>query len=594
MEEFLGNYKRTKLCGDFSLKDLGKNVTAMGFVSKYRNLGSIMFIDLRDRSGVVQLSFLEASNKTLFEKASHIRNEFVIAVKGTVQARGKENINPNLKTGEIEIIVNELKILSKADTTPFNIGDGNVNENMRLKYRYLDLRRAELQKILILRNQITNIVHNYMSKHGFLHIETPFLGKSTPEGARDYLVPSRVNPGSFYALPQSPQLYKQLLMIAGYDRYYQIAKCFRDEDLRANRQPEFTQIDIEMSFVNDVNDIIKVTEGLIKEIFNKTLNLNLKSKFKRITYKDAMNIYGSDKPDTRFEMFISDITHLVKETEFKLFKNNTEKGHSVRGICVKGAANFTRKEIDELQRIAMEYKAKGLFSIALKEDGISSSIAKHFTDEKLNEIINSFDAKKGDLILIVADNDQVVCNALGAVRIAAANKLNLIDKNEYSFLWVVDFPLFEFNEEENRLVAMHHPFTSPLEKDLKYLDKNPLKVRSKAFDLVINGQEAGGGSIRIHSRELQQKMFARIGLTDEQIKSRFGFFVNAFNYGVPPHGGLAFGLDRLVMLISKTDNIKDVIAFPKNQNAQCLMSDAPSEVDAKQIEELSLVIKNKN
>lgn len=590
MEEFLGNYKRSKLCGNFSLKDLGKKVTAMGFVAKYRNLGSIMFIDLRDRSGIVQLSFLESIDSLLFEKASHIRNEFVIAVKGIIQVRGKENINPNLATGEIEIIVNELKILSKADTTPFNIGDSNVNENLRLKYRYLDLRRADLQKQLLLRNKITNIVHNYMSKNHFLHIETPFLGKSTPEGARDYLVPSRVNQGSFYALPQSPQIYKQLLMIAGYDRYYQIAKCFRDEDLRANRQPEFTQIDIEMSYVSDVRDVIKITEGLIKEIFNKTLNLNLKSKFKQITYKDAMNIYGSDKPDTRFEMFITDITGLAKKSEFVLFKNSAKKGYSVRGICVKGAANFTRKEIEQLQRIAQEYKAKGLISIALKEDGIYSSISKFFTSEQLKEIINKFEAKQGDLILIVADKNQIVCNALGAVRLAAASKLNLIDKNQYSFLWVVDFPLFEFDEEENRLVAMHHPFTSPLEKDLKYLDKNPLKVRSKAYDLVINGQEAGGGSIRIHSRELQKKMFERIGLSDDQINSRFGFFVNAFNYGVPPHGGLAFGLDRLVMLIGKTDNIKDVIAFPKNQNAQCLMSEAPSEVDIKQMEELSLAI----
>lgn len=568
-------------------KDIGRIVTLRGWVSRRRDLGGLIFVDLRDYHGITQLTFKPEMKS--YKLAQTLKAEYVIKVTGEVILR--ESINKDLPTGDIEVLVNELTILNESEPLPIGVGyDDNALEETRLRYRYLDLRKPQQQRYLIKRHEITQAIRTALLKEGFFELETPILGKSTPEGARDFLVPSRLYHGSFYALPQSPQLYKQLYMVSGFEKYFQFAKCFRDEDLRANRQPEFTQIDIEMSYVSDVRDVIKITEGLIKEIFNKTLNLNLKSKFKQITYKDAMNIYGSDKPDTRFEMFITDITRLAKKSEFVLFKNSAKKGYSVRGICVKGAANFTRKEIEQLQRIAQEYKAKGLISIALKEDGIYSSISKFFTSEQLKEIINKFEAKQGDLILIVADKNQIVCNALGAVRLAAANKLNLIDKNQYSFLWVVDFPLFEFDEEENRLVAMHHPFTSPLEKDLKYLDKNPLKVRSKAYDLVINGQEAGGGSIRIHSRELQKKMFERIGLSDEQINSRFGFFVNAFNYGVPPHGGLAFGLDRLVMLIGKTDNIKDVIAFPKNQNAQCLMSEAPSEVDMKQMEELSLTI----
>lgn len=590
MEEFLGNYKRTKMCGEFNKNDIGKEVCAMGFVAKYRNLGSLMFVDLRDRSGLVQVSFVESDYPELFKKATAIRNEFVIAVKAEVSLRGETNINTKLKTGEIELIAKELKILSTADNTPFQIGDSNVNESMRLKYRYLDLRRKDLQNYLIIRNQIINATHRYMEKRGFINIETPFLGKSTPEGARDYLVPSRVNQGEFYALPQSPQIYKQLLMIAGLDRYYQIARCFRDEDLRANRQPEFTQIDIEMSYVDKIEDVMKEAEGLIKEILKATLGLTFKSKFRRIKYNDAMNLYGSDKPDTRFDMFLTDITKLVKNCTFSIFNNNTKPGHSVRGICVKGAANFTRKEIDSLQRVVTEYKAKGLVTIAIKEDGVSSSISKFFSQEELQQIANEFNAQVGDLIAIVSDENKVVFDALGALRLAVAEKMKLINKNSYDILWITHFPLYEYDREENRLVAMHHPFTSPLEEDLKYLDKKPLKVRSKAYDLVINGQEAGGGSIRIHSRDLQRRMFEKIGLTEDQIINRFGFFVDAFNFGVPPHGGLAFGLDRLVMLIAKTDNIKDVIAFPKNQNAQCLMSDAPSTVEDRQLTDLSLEI----
>lgn len=593
MEEFLGNLKRTKMCGEFSKADIGKKVTAMGFVAKYRNLGSLQFVDLRDRTGILQLSFVESDYPEVFKKSTAIRNEYVIAVQGTIAPRGEKNINKNIATGEVELIVSELKILSEADTTPFNVVDDvKANEQLRLKHRYLDLRRPTLQNIFITRDKIMRTTNAYMAKQGFLNIETPFLGKSTPEGARDYLVPSRVHPGNFYALPQSPQLYKQLLMISGFDRYYQIARCFRDEDLRANRQPEFTQIDIEMSYVDKIDDVMKIAEGLIREIFKETIGLKLPKKFRRITYKEAMERYGSDKPDTRFGLELNNITKLVKGCDFSVFAANTKKGHSVRGINAKGMAKFTRKEIDALQEVCREYGAKGMAYISIKPEGITSPIAKFFSQEKLNEIITAMGGEVGDLLLFVADKDKVVFDALGALRLAIAKKEKLYDEKEFDILWVTYFPLYEYDEEEKRLVAMHHPFTSPVMEDMKYLDKKPLKMRAKAYDIVINGQEAGGGSIRIHSRDVQKKMFEKIGLSSEDINEKFGFFVEAFKYGVPPHGGLAFGLDRLVMLLTGTDNIKDVIAFPKNQNATGVMEDAPNVVEQKQLDELALIIGN--
>ncbi|MDD3947331.1 MAG: aspartate--tRNA ligase [Clostridia bacterium] len=594
MAEFLTGLKRTKMCGEFRSNDIGKKVVAMGFVAKYRNLGGIQFIDLRDRTGIVQVNFSASDHPEVYAKSEAIRNEFVIAVEGMVVARGEKNINTALPTGAIEIEATSLRILSEADTTPFLIAeDIKAGEQLRLKYRYLDLRRQTLQKNLIVRDQIMRATMDYMARKGFVHIETPMLGKSTPEGARDYLVPSRVHSGTFYALPQSPQIYKQLLMISGMDRYYQIAKCFRDEDLRANRQPEFTQIDLEMSYVDDIEDVMKVAEGLIRNIFKTTIGYNVPKKIRRIKYAEAMDRFGSDKPDTRFGLELINLTKLMKSvgTEFAVFQNNIKKGHSVRAINAKGLAGYTRKQIDALQDVVKEYGAKGLAYIAMKPEGISSPIAKFFAEDQWSALIKAVGGETGDLILFVADKDKVVYDALGALRLAIAKKENLIPQDTYDMLWVTHFPLYAYNEEEKRLEAMHHPFTSPVTADLKYLDKKPLKVRAKAYDFVINGQEAGGGSIRIHSREIQEAMFRRINLTEQDITDRFGFFVEAFRYGVPPHGGLAFGLDRLVMLLTGTDNIKDVIAFPKNQSAACLMSDAPSEVEPKQIAELSIEIK---
>ena len=589
MAEFLSNLKRTKMCGEFRATDIGKKITAYGFVAKYRNLGSIQFVDLRDRTGILQLSFVQADYPEVYEKSTKIRNEFVIAIVGTVQPRGEKNINKNLPTGEIEVIVEELRILSEADTPPFAISDlANVGEALRYKYRYLDLRRNSLQYYLITRAKLAQVVNNYLSKHGFLNIETPILGKSTPEGARDYLVPSRVHPSNFYALPQSPQLYKQLLMISGFDRYYQIAKCFRDEDLRANRQPEFTQIDIEMSYVDKITDVMYEVEGLVREIFKEIKGIKLPRHFRQLKYKDAMTRYGSDKPDTRFGLELQDVTKLVKGCGFSVFENATKKGYSVRAINAKGLSKMTRKEIDAYQEVVREYGAKGLAYISLKEEGIASPIQKFFTQEKFAELIATLGGEKGDILFFVADKDKVVFDALGALRLAIAKKNNMIDESIYDILWVTDFPLYEYDEEEKRLVAMHHPFTSPKNEHLKYLDKNPLKVCAKAYDLVINGQEAGGGSIRINNREIQRKMFEMISLTEQDINERFGYFVEAFNYGVPPHGGLALGFDRMVMLLTGTDNIKDVIAFPKNQSAIGLMEECPSIVEQKQLDELGI------
>ena len=587
--------KRTKMCGQFRTDDIGKKVTANGFVAKYRNLGTIFFVDLRDRTGIVQIRFDKTSDEKLFEQCIKLKNEFVISVTGTVSLRGEKNINKNLPTGEIEINAEKLTILSEADVTPFFISDDvNANEALRLKYRYLDLRRPYLQKIFAMRDSISKVARNYLSQNGFMEIETPFLGKSTPEGARDYLVPSRVHPGEFYALPQSPQLFKQLLMIAGIDRYYQIARCFRDEDLRANRQPEFSQIDLEMSFVNNEEDVMEIAEGLIKELFKECLKINFDKPFRRMSYQEAMENYGSDKPDTRFDMKIKDITKEVKKCSFVNFDEVIKNGGKVRAINAKGLSNsLTRKNIDEICDYAKSCGAKGLYYISLKNEGVSSSISKFLNDEITDSICKIMNAEKGDIIFIAAESkDKFLLETLGLLRCFIAKKYSLIDESIFDILWIKDFPLLEYNEEEQRYVAMHHPFTSPKQEDLKYIDKAPEKIRANAYDLVINGQEAGGGSIRIHDRNMQKKMFDLIGLSEQDIKDRFGFFVDAFKYGVPPHGGLAFGLDRLVMLFTGVDNIKDVIAFPKVQNASCLMSDAPSPVEDKQLKELRLSIQN--
>ena len=593
MAELIGGYKRTKLCGEFRKSDIDKEVVCMGFVGKYRNLGNLIFIDVRDRAGIVQVSFDDSTPSDIFEKATKLRNEFVVCVKGIVRSRGS-NINKNLPTGEIEIIAQDLKILNEAEVTPFVISDdAKVGDVTKLKYRYLDLRRPSLQNKLITRSKITKIARDFLDSKGFLDIETPFLGKSTPEGARDYLVPSRIHPGEFYALPQSPQLFKQLLMIAGFDRYYQIARCFRDEDLRANRQPEFSQIDLEMSYVEKDEDVMEIAEGLICEIFNQCLGMNLKvGEFRKIPYAEAMENYGSDKPDTRFDLKIKDISEAVKGTDFSVFANVLANGGSIRGINAKGLATLTRKQIDALGEFVKGYGVKGLAWVALKAEGNTSSFAKFMTEEQMQAIYKAMNAEQGDLLLIIADKTKLVLDTLGGLRCHIADTYNLYDKSQYDFLWVTDFPLLEYDEEAGRYCAVHHPFTSVKAEDIPLLDTDPGKARANAYDFVINGQEAGGGSIRIHNVKMQEKMFAMLGMTEEDIKNRFGFFVDAFKYGAPPHGGLAFGLDRLVMLVTGTDNIKDVIAFPKVQNASCLMSDAPSKVDDIQLKELFLEINN--
>lgn len=596
MIDLLGKTKRTHKCGELRLSDEGKIVTVMGFVSKYRNLGSLIFIDVRDISGIVQVSFDDSVDEAVFKKAATLRMEYNVAISGVVRSRGT-NINKNMPTGEIEILASELKILAEAETTPFEIKDDtNASENLRLKYRYLDLRRPILQNILKIRDKISITARNYLSENGFLDIETPYLGKSTPEGARDYLVPSRVHPGEFYALPQSPQLYKQLLMIAGMDRYYQIAKCFRDEDLRANRQPEFTQIDLEMSYVEDCEDVMSVAEGLIKKIFSETAGCQFDGPFRRITWKEAMERWGSDKPDTRFGLELNNVSDCVKECGFSVFENAIKAGGAVRAINAKGlGTKMTRKDIDSYGEFVKSYGAKGLAWAAVKEEGITSSFFKFISEEVKEKLMAKLDAQIGDILFFVAsEKEKVTFDALGALRCELASKYNLFDKSQYDFLWVTEFPMFEWSEEENRLVAMHHPFTAPMVEDFDLLDTDPIKARSNAYDMVINGQEAGGGSIRIHNPELQKKIFNLIGLTQEQIKEKFGFFVDAFRYGAPPHGGLAFGLDRLTMLVTQNENIKDVIAFPKVQSASCLMSDAPSVVDKQQLEDLKITCTENN
>ncbi len=586
------------MCGTLRSSDVGKEVTVMGWTQRRRNLGSLIFVDLRDKTGLVQVVFDDTTDEKVFEKAQNIRSEYVLAVKGKVRER--ESKTNKIATGEIEILADELKILSEADTTPFEIlDDSNVNETLRLKYRYLDLRRPSLQKNLFLRNEITKAARRFFDENGFVEVETPMLGRSTPEGARDYLVPSRVHEGCFYALPQSPQLYKQLLMIAGFDRYYQITKCFRDEDLRANRQPEFTQIDVEMSFVEEVEDVMYPIEGLIKNIFKSAIGMDLgEGHFRTMTYRDAMENYGSDKPDTRFGLKIVNCSDLFANSEFKVFADalKIEIGPirgSVRAINAKGLADkFSRKELDATVEYAKTLGAKGLCWMTWAKGGeIKSSFAKFVTPTDIENIKARMNFEEGDVLFFAADKDYVVFNTLGGIRLMIADKHGLIDKDVYDILWITEFPMFEWSEEENRYMAVHHPFTAPMNEDLELCETDPSKARAKAYDLVINGQESGGGSIRIHSRDIQKKMFNILGFSEDDIEKKFGFFVDAFNYGAPPHGGLAFGLDRLTMLLSKDDSIRDVIAFPKVQTASCLMSSAPAPVEQKQLDELYIEVK---
>lgn len=591
MSDLLKGAKRTHMCGELRGSDAGKKAVVMGFVAKYRNLGNLIFIDVRDRTGIVQVAFDATTEKSVFDKAATLRNEYVVCCIGVVRSRGS-NINTNLPTGEVEILADDLRILSEAEVTPFVIcEDVKAAETLRLKYRYLDLRRSYLQQRLIMRDKITRVARNYLADNGFLEIETPFLGKSTPEGARDYLVPSRVHPGEFYALPQSPQLYKQLLMIAGMDRYYQVARCFRDEDLRANRQPEFTQLDLEMSYVEDSEDVMQLAEGMIKKIFGECLGMKFEGDFRRIPYSEAMSRWGSDKPDTRFDLELKDLTDTVKGCGFGVFAAAAEKG-AVKAINARGLGKvMTRKDIDACSDFAKGYGLGGLAFANYKSDGVTASFYKFLDAETVKEIERITDAKEGDIIFFAAsDKKQRVTDCLGGLRCYLADKYNLYDKSKFDFLWVVDFPLLEYSEEEDRLVAVHHPFTSVKSEDIDLLDTDPLAVRANAYDMVINGQEAGGGSIRIHDTKMQEKMFTKLGMSRSDIEERFGFFVDAFKYGAPPHGGLAFGLDRLVMLITGSDNIKDVIAFPKIQNASCLMTGAPAQVDDKQLRELSIDI----
>lgn len=592
MAEFMGELRRTDYAGTFRIESVGKEVTVMGWVQKRRNLGSLIFVDLRDRTGIVQAVFDQATTPSLFEKAEKIRSEYVLAISGVIRER--ENKTDKIPTGAVEILASDLKILAEADTTPFEIvDDTDVNENLRLKYRYLDLRRPSLQNNLITRNTITKVTRDYLDELGFLEIETPMLGKSSPEGAREYLVPSRVHPACFYALPQSPQLYKQLLMISGFDRYYQITKCFRDEDLRANRQPEFTQIDLEMSFVEKIEDVIYPVEGLVKSVFKKTLGIDYgDAHFRQMPYKEAMERYGSDKPDTRFGLELVNVSDIAKECDFKVFTDALSiegpiKG-SVRAINAKGfASKLSRKDIDALVEFVKTLGAKGLAWLSFPEGGeIKGSFLKFLNEDNIAKIKERMDFAEGDVLFFAADKDNVVFNTLGGLRLHLAEKYSLIDENTYDILWVTEFPMFDYSEEEGRLVAVHHPFTAPMDEDLELCETDPLKARAKAYDIVINGQEAGGGSIRINRRDIQEKMFKILGFTPEDTANKFGFFVEAFKYGAPPHGGLALGLDRLVMLITKNDSIKDVIAFPKVQNASCLMTGAPYLVDDKQLDEL--------
>ena len=582
---------RSHRCTEVSSQNIGETVTVMGWVQKRRNLGALIFIDLRDRSGILQVVFDENSvGKEGFEKAGTLRSEYVIAVTGKVQKRAAA-VNENLKTGDIEVIAEQIRILSEAETPPFPIEENSqTKDEVRLKYRYLDLRRPDIQKNLMLRSKVIYLMREFMMKEGFLEIETPILCKSTPEGARDYLVPSRVHPGNFYALPQSPQLYKQLLMCSGYDRYFQIAKCFRDEDLRADRQPEFTQADMELSFV-DIDDVLDVNERLLKYIFKEAIGVDVQIPLQRMPWQEAMDRFGSDKPDTRFGMELHDVSEVVKGCGFGVFTGALEQGGSVRGINAKGQGSMPRKKIDKLVEFAKGYGAKGLAYLSINEDGTyKSSFAKFMTEDELKALVDALDGEAGDLLLFAADKNKIVWNVLGALRLEIAKELDLLDPNQYNFLWVTEFPLLEWSDEENRYMAMHHPFTMPMEEDWENVDTDPGSVRAKAYDIVLNGTELGGGSVRIHQDDIQEKMFEVLGFTKESAHEQFGFLLDAFKYGVPPHAGLAYGVDRMVMHMVHADSIRDVIAFPKVKDASCLMTEAPGKVDEKQLEELQLKI----
>ena len=591
MAESMQGLKRSHRCTEVSSANIGEKVTVMGWVAKSRNKGGIIFVDLRDRSGILQVIFEEAQCGTeCFEKAGKLRSEFVAAIEGTVCKRAGA-VNENLATGDIEVVATSLRILSEAETPPFPIEENSkTKEELRLKYRYLDLRRPDLQRNLMMKSKVAGIARQFMADEGFLEIETPMLTKSTPEGARDYLVPSRVHPGSFYALPQSPQIFKQLLMCSGYDRYFQIARCFRDEDLRADRQPEFTQMDMELSFV-DVEDVIDVNERLLAKLFKEVLGLDVQLPIQRMTWQEAMDRFGSDKPDLRFGLELKDVSDIVKDCGFGVFTGALENGGTVRGINAEGQGSMPRKKIDALIEYAKTYGAKGLAYIVINEDGsYKSSFAKFMTDEQMSALVNAMEGKPGDLLLFAADKKKVVWTVLGALRCHLAELMGLVDKNEFRFVWITEFPLLEWSDEENRFTAMHHPFTMPMEEDLQYIDSDPGRVRAKAYDIVLNGNEIGGGSVRIHQDDVQEKMFECLGFTKAQAHERFGFLLDAFKYGVPPHAGLAYGLDRLVMLMAKQDSIRDVIAFPKVKDASCPMTNAPDRVDDKQLAELGIEV----
>ena len=591
MAESMQGLKRSHRCTEVSSANIGEKVTVMGWVQKSRNKGGIIFVDLRDRSGILQVIFEESQcGAESFEKAGKLRSEFVAAIEGTVCKRAGA-VNENLATGDIEVVASSLRILSEAETPPFPIEENSkTKEEIRLKYRYLDLRRPDLQRNLIMKSKVATIARQFMADEGFLEIETPMLTKSTPEGARDYLVPSRVHPGTFYALPQSPQLFKQLLMCSGYDRYFQIARCFRDEDLRADRQPEFTQMDMELSFV-DVDDVIDVNERLLAKLFKEILDLDIQLPIQRMTWQEAMDRFGSDKPDLRFGLELKDVSDVVKDCEFGVFTGALANGGTVRGINAEGQGSMPRKKIDALIEYAKTYGAKGLAYIVINEDGsYKSSFAKFMTEEQMNALVAAMDGKPGDLLLFAADKTKIVWTVLGALRCHLAELMGLVDKNVYRFVWITEFPLLEWSDEENRFTAMHHPFTMPMEEDLQYIDSDPGRVRAKAYDIVLNGNEIGGGSVRIHQDDIQEKMFECLGFTKAQAHERFGFLLDAFKYGVPPHAGLAYGLDRLVMLMAKQDSIRDVIAFPKVKDASCLMTNAPDYVDDKQLAELGIEV----
>lgn len=575
------------MCGNLNKDNIGEIVTLSGWVQKRRDLGGLIFVDLRDRSGIMQMVFDNKVSEDAFKEAEKLGSEYVITVKGKIYER--ESKNPNMPTGDIEVFADDIEILNQSQTPPIYIkDDDDVSENLRLKYRYLDLRKSKMQKNLILRHKVAQIVRNFLSNEGFLEIETPMLTKTTPEGARDYLVPSRVNPGKFFALPQSPQMFKQLLMVSGMERYFQIVKCFRDEDLRADRQPEFTQIDCEMSFVN-AEDVMAINEKLLQTVFKEALNIDIALPFDRLTYEEAMERFGSDKPDTRFGFELVDLGEVIKDCGFKVFTSAIESGGAVKAINVKGHGDqFSRKDITKLEDYVKNYGAKGLAWLKITEEGVTSPIAKFFTEEEMAAVLKTTNAEQGDLVLFVADKKQVVYDALGHLRVEVAKILNMLDKDEFKLLWVTEFPLFEYDEEEQRYAAKHHPFTSPMDEDIELMVTNPEKARAKAYDIVLNGYEIGGGSIRIHSSELQQKMFKALGFSEEEAWEKFGFLLEAFKYGTPPHGGIAFGLDRLVMLLTKEDNIRQVIAFPKTQNATCPLTNAPTFADERQLDELSV------